>query len=114
MIGLDRHTGARLGGHAHIAQSIGDILTTPIGSRVQRREYGSRIPELIDQPINSQTVIEFYVATAEALERWEPRIELTRVRLDKAGADGRVSLTIDYDVLDEPQQTGVVIDGGRA
>ena len=36
----------------HIDQSIGDILSTPIGTRVMRPDYGSRIPRLVDRPIN--------------------------------------------------------------
>uniref|UniRef100_UPI0026076D20 ATPase domain-containing protein n=1 Tax=uncultured Sphingobium sp. TaxID=316087 RepID=UPI0026076D20 len=34
------------------ATGVRDILTTPIGSRLMRRDYGSLIPELIDQPAN--------------------------------------------------------------
>lgn len=34
---MNRSTGAALATSAHISQSIGDILTTPIGSRVMRR-----------------------------------------------------------------------------
>lgn len=32
----------------HIRQSVQDILTTPIGTRIMRREYGSLIYQLID------------------------------------------------------------------
>ena len=34
--------------NAHLNQSIADILTTPIGTRVMRPDYGSNIPRLID------------------------------------------------------------------
>ncbi|SPX13597.1 Baseplate assembly protein W [Escherichia coli] len=34
----------------HLKQSVRDILTTPLASRVMRREYGSLVPDLIDEP----------------------------------------------------------------
>ena len=67
MLGLHRTTGKKLHGVDHIRQSIIDILTTPIGSRVMRRDYGSRLFELLDQPLHRQTVVQIYAATAEAL-----------------------------------------------
>lgn len=79
MLGMDRVTGKPLSGTAHLAQSIGDILTTPIGSRIQRRDYGSALFELIDAPLNGLTRLRAFAATAVAIARWEPRIRLTRV-----------------------------------
>ncbi len=66
---------------AHIEQSIADILTTPIGSRVMRLAYGSRLFELIDRPVNQMWKLEVYVAVAEALSRWEPRVDVKQVRI---------------------------------
>lgn len=79
MRGMSAITGAALEGTAHLAQSIGDILSTPVGSRVMRRDYGSLLPRLIDQPFNGATRIRLYAAIATALMRWEPRIRLTRI-----------------------------------
>ncbi|MEI6419209.1 MAG: GPW/gp25 family protein, partial [Sphingomonadales bacterium] len=55
MRGMSRTDGAALGGDAHLAQSIADVLTTPLGSRVMRRDYGSLLFDLIDQPFSSTT-----------------------------------------------------------
>ena len=43
MIGMDRHTGLPISGIEHLRQSIADILSTPLGSRRQRMEYGSKL-----------------------------------------------------------------------
>jgi phage baseplate assembly protein W len=94
MIGMSRTTGKPLSGDAHLAQSIADILTTPIGTRVMRRDYGSLIPELLDAPLNGATAIRLYAATAQALRRWEPRLDLVKVRVT-GGADGRATIAID-------------------
>ncbi len=39
----------------HLKQSVRDILITPLASRVMRREYGSLVPDLIDEPMNNTT-----------------------------------------------------------
>ncbi len=95
---MNRDTGASLTGDAHISQSIRDILTTPIGSRVMRRTYGSRVPDLLDAPLNPETQGLFYAAVADALRLWEPRITLQSVRIHPVsgidGQNGRAVLTI--------------------
>lgn len=93
MRGLSATTGAAVSGLDHLAQSVRDILTTPIGTRVMRRDYGSRLPSLIDHPINEATVMDVRVATVEALRRWEPRLKLSRVDVD-AGAAGALSIAV--------------------
>lgn len=95
MIGMSNQTGRALAGNAHIAQSIADILTTPIGSRVMRRDYGSQLPDLIDWPTNDATRLQAYAATAMALLRWEPRIRLSRVQLFLGEQPGHVVLDIE-------------------
>lgn len=92
--GMAVATGRALGDIDHIRQSVRDILTTPIGSRVMRREYGSLLPDLIDQPLNGATLLRAYAATIMALVRWEPRIRVTRVQFVVA-ANGE--LTIDME-----------------
>lgn len=52
MRGMDAKTGKVLEGIDHLKQSIIDILTTPVNSRIMRRSYGSRLLELVDKPIN--------------------------------------------------------------
>lgn len=84
MNGINRQSGERLSGIEHLRQSIADILSIRIGTRVLNREYGSRLPSLIDAPVNPETSLEFYAATAEALNRWEPRFKLTSVRIASA------------------------------
>lgn len=94
MAGMSRDTGKVLGGFDHLRQSIQDILTTPIGTRVHRRDYGSRLPRLVDRPINQSLVAELVAATAEALDRWEPRLRLEQVKIDTVTADGQISLSL--------------------
>lgn len=94
MTGTSRDTGRRLDEAGHIRQSIRDILTTPIGSRVMRREYGSLLPDLIDHPGNPANRMRVMAATVMAIARWEPRVAVSRVGFDIA-MDGKVILEMD-------------------
>ncbi|MDA0782420.1 MAG: GPW/gp25 family protein [Proteobacteria bacterium] len=81
MYGMSANTGKGLGQINHLKQSIRDILTTPIGSRVMRRDYGSKIFEIIDSPTNEDQKTEIYAAVAESLDKWEPRFKLQKTTL---------------------------------
>lgn len=93
MIGMSRQSGQVIAFEEHLAQSIADILTTPTGTRVMRRDYGSDLPQLIDAPINGETIVDFYQAIAEALDKWEPRFKLTRIEVEAASA-GKLQLLL--------------------
>lgn len=80
-MGMSRATGALLPPPEHLRQSINDIITTPIGSRMLRREYGSLIPFLIDQPANPATKLKIMAAIATAIVKWEPRVKVRQVQL---------------------------------
>lgn len=95
MTGMARINGAVLDGLDHIRQSVTDILATPMGSRVGRREYGSLLFDLIDQPMTPANILRLYAATAVALSRWEDRIRLRRVGLVVGDRPGSATITID-------------------
>lgn len=102
MRGMAAATGRAAEGLEHLQQSIADILTTPIGTRVMRRDYGSLLPELVDQPFNGATRVRLYGATASALMRWEPRLRLTHISIAPAQDPGRFVLDIEGRRTDVP------------
>lgn len=109
---MSRDTGKTVEGIKHLKQSIIDILTTPIGSRVMRRDYGSRLFELIDAPVNRETLVDYYAAVAESLDLWEPRIQLQQVDITSAVV-GSITLSITGKYLIDGQAVrldGIVIN----
>jgi hypothetical protein len=108
MRGIDATTGKALSGLDHLKQSIRDILTTPIGARVQRRDYGSRLFELIDAPLNRGTIVQLYAATVEALKRWEPRIDVTRVQIAQALPG---SVVLDLEAVETSTGAPITVEG---
>ena len=81
-LGMDRNSGSAIEDLDHIRQSVSDILTTPVGSRVMRRHYGSLLSELIDQPQNGALRLQMTAICYTALLQWEPRISLNAITFD--------------------------------
>jgi phage baseplate assembly protein W len=92
--GMNAKTGQALCGIEHLEQSIRDILSTPVGTRVMRRSYGSRLMYLLDGPMNETMMAQMQAAVVEALNNYEPRLKLTQVVVSGAES-GRVILTIE-------------------
>lgn len=85
---MDRHSGAVISRGQHLRQSINDILTTRIGTRLHRRDYGSFLPDLVDAPVNPETQMLIIAASVHALMRNEPRLMLTNVQMSGVTAAG--------------------------
>lgn len=92
--GMNATTGLTISEGAHILQSVRDILTTPVGTRVMRREYGSEIFSLIDQPQHAATRLRLMAATVHALTLWEPRIRITTVEIGTPELGGGCQITL--------------------
>lgn len=93
--GLSSKTGKALTDDAHISASMENILTTPKGSRIARREYGSDLPDMIDKPLNGKTRMQCMAASVIALARWEPRVDISKVQMKVGTAEQTGTLAID-------------------
>ncbi len=102
--GMNRVTGRSLSESQHISQSIQDILTTPLGSRVMRRDYGSAIFALIDQPQSAAVTLQIMAAAVMALTRWEPRIRITEIEVIAGNIDGKLQFNLVTDRIDTHRQ----------
>jgi len=100
MIGMDRRTGQAITGIDHLRQSIEDILSTPLGSRRMRPDYGSNLRRFVDLPVNEGWKSAVQAEAARALKRWEPRVDLKRIRV-VAVSNGRIGFEISVDYLGE-------------
>lgn len=95
--------------NSHIRQSIADILLTPIGTRIMRREYGSQLFELIDRPINTALALQLSAAAVMALKKWEPRVEITRFQV-QFDPDQPSKITADLEGINRDNQTTLTIE----
>ncbi|EHY3573802.1 GPW/gp25 family protein [Salmonella enterica] len=81
-IGMSRNDGQVIADTDHLRQSVRDILLTPQGRRLARREYGSLLSALIDQPQNPALRLQIMSAVYVALNRWEPRLTLDSITIN--------------------------------
>ena len=85
-----------------VQESIWIILRTSLGERMYRPDFGSRLSELAFEPLNSSTMIQIRLYVVEALEIWEPRIEIDRVETEPDPVRGRVDIIINYRLKEYP------------
>jgi len=100
-LGMQRDSGLALTDRDHIRQSVRDILLTPQGSRVMRRNYGSLLSMLIDQPQNEALRLQIMSACYVALLQWEPRIALDSISY-QPGFDGRMVVALQGSLSQSP------------
>ncbi|GHC34678.1 hypothetical protein GCM10010082_31730 [Kushneria pakistanensis] len=65
--GMCRVTGALISGVPYLRQRLEDVINTPIGSLVGRRDFGSRMHEIQDRNVNEAFHMDAYIRLAEAI-----------------------------------------------
>ena len=91
--GMNSQTGLSISELEHIRQSVRDILVTPVGSRVMRREYGSLLSALIDQPQTPALRLQI-LACYSAIQKLEPRVSLKTIIFERSEDDGGLYVDI--------------------
>lgn len=80
----------------NIEESIHLILSTSLGERLYRPDFGSRLSELVFAPINTETLLQIKLYVEEALKQWEPRIILKEIITEPDLSEGFVNIHIRY------------------
>jgi len=72
--------------HAHIQESILQVLGTRPGERFMRPDFGSKLKDLVFEPNDTvlRGLVRHYVI--DAIKRWEKRVTVTNVSFDEAAA----------------------------
>lgn len=92
-----------------IDQAIRMILLTPKGQRIMRPTFGCHIHELIFAPNNGSTAGLAAHYVEEALNMWEPRIDVLAVTADSDPHDSsRLLVVIHYEVKATHDQRSLV------
>ncbi|KRR21708.1 GPW/gp25 family protein [Bradyrhizobium retamae] len=103
MATIDRFTGRPLEGIDDVWQSIATILSTPLAGLVMARDFGSKMPRLVDRAVSQVTLIEFYAAVPDAINRInpealmaeEPRFRIIQMTLADMTDAGHATFDID-------------------
>lgn len=99
---IDPETGgvAWASGREKVRQNVRLVLGTRMGERPMLRDYGTRLPSLVQDP-NDEVLADLAQTQArEALLRWEPRILVISTRFEQQEGELRIWLT--YVQVDDP------------
>ncbi len=96
-----------MAGISTIAESIVRILKTPLGSRVMRPNYGSRLYELRDRKFDDKfkTLATKYIF--EAIKINEPRVKVSSVEFKIEPINGKISFLI---ILENSKEISFIND----
>ena len=99
-LGVDRRgTVALAHGDQDIEQAIGLILATAPGERPMRPEFGCGVHDFVFETVDAATVGRLETEVRQALDRWEPRIQVQTIGFDLSEVgDGRLLIDISYRV----------------
>jgi uncharacterized protein len=97
---VDRRGGIALArDETDVDQAIELILGTAPGERPMRPEFGCGVHDFVFDTVDAATVARMETEIRSALDRWEPRVEVTDVRFDLDGTDrGTLLIHITYRV----------------
>jgi phage baseplate assembly protein W len=97
-LSVDRRGGIALAaGEQDVDQAIEIILSTAPGERPMRPEFGCGVHDFVFDTIDATTVAQMEAEVRDALDHWEPRIEVIAVDFDLSGVDrGELLINIAY------------------
>lgn len=110
--GMDRATGRESSGLPYLRQRLADVVNTPIGSIVGRREFGSRFFELVDRNVDDSFYMDAYVRLAEAINNPANGLDdfkLRDMRLNQPG-EHHVEIAVTGVLLVDGQTLDVTFD----
>ncbi len=101
----------------HLAESIRQnlqvILSTRPGEQLMRPEYGAGLVDFIGESNNVTTRRRIYDRVTQGIERWETRVEVSRVEVDTPpGKSGQLRVEVAYRIrrTGELRSLGVNLD----
>lgn len=85
-----------VGGVEEIDGALRMILSTMPGERVMRPDFGCAMWTMVFAPLTAATLGLIEQSVREAVERWEPRVELDVVDAEPDQVSGSVRITLGY------------------
>jgi hypothetical protein len=93
-----------------VRQAILLLLTTKPGERLMRPEYGCDLHRLVFAPNDATTHGLAIHYVRQALQRWEPRVDIVRLDADCNESDpGRMDILLEYRMRRTLRQDALVL-----
>lgn len=82
--------------YRNLEESIIIILSTRLGERVYRPDFGSRLHELVFAPLNDDTQLLAQIYAREAIQKWEPRVTVEAVTATPIPETASLNIVLNY------------------
>lgn len=96
-----------------VARSIRNIIFTSPGDKPFNPFFGSRVSELLFDPIDQITTLAVKTEIEESIKNFEPRVNLVEVQVDPSHDDNEYNVIINYEIIGidvEPQQLAFALE----
>ena len=96
-----------------IARSIRNIIFTARGDKPFNPFFGSRVSELLFDPMDQITTLAIKTEIEETIKNFEPRVDLKEVQVDALYDDNEYSVVINYEIIGidiDPQQLSFALE----
>ena len=96
-----------------IARSIRNIIFTARGDKPFNPFFGSRVSELLFDPMDQITTLAIKTEIEETIKNFEPRVDLKEVQVDPSYDDNEYSVVINYEIIGidvDPQQLSFALE----
>ncbi|MBG6166030.1 phage baseplate assembly protein W [Labrenzia sp. EL_195] len=96
-------------GIQNIRESLRIILTTTLGERLMRPDFGCRIKEEVFGPMNSTRLTMIETVIRRAILLHEPRVEAKRVAVEARQPEGILEISLEYEIRGAKSRFSVVL-----
>ena len=96
-----------------IARSIRNIIFTARGDKPFNPFFGSRVSELLFDPMDQITTLAIKTEIEETIKNFEPRVDLKEVQVDPLYDDNEYNIVINYEIIGievDPQQLAFALE----
>lgn len=91
-----------------IKQSLMVLLSTTLGERVMRADFGADLHQQVFEPMDAAFGPFVSDIISDAIETYETRITLDDVNVNVEAHDGRIVLTISYTIISTNTRSNIV------
>ena len=94
--------------YRNLEESIVIILSTRLGERVYRPDFGSRLHELVFAPLSDDTLLLAQIYAREAIQKWEPRVTIEAVTAVPMPDAASLNITVNYRIRESHHRRSLV------
>lgn len=91
-----------------IKQSLHILLSTTLGERVMRSDFGANLQQQVFEPMDAAFQAYVQSIISDAITNYEPRINLDSVDVFVENEEGRIELTVNFTIISTNSRANIV------